>query len=169
MYSIYYKAVLPLTLVHVKNNAYMHTRHALRSMYVHTFSKIPKGLTILRNGGNWHTVTHCCSSDILINVCEEFQQTRRKSLFNKSRTGLKYIKARIGVGTMEKRMIMPFAWLMARFTSVVGEPTYAAITGVDWPMALSMFPRRRKVETSTVVSDLLHVHWRCWLLHKKIT
>ena len=35
---------------------------------------------------------------------------------------------------------------MARFTSVVGEATYAAITGVDWPMALSKFPRRRKVE-----------------------
>ena len=51
------------------------------------------------------------------------------------------------MGTKDNRMIMPFVRLTARSSVGVGESsTYAAITGVDWPMIPSKFPRRRKVE-----------------------
>ena len=47
---------------------------------------------------------------------------------------------------MERRMMMPLDRIRVRFTSGAVESTYAEITGVDWPKALSRSPRRRKVE-----------------------
>ena len=52
--------MLPLTLVHVQNTAFIYIQSMHWDQYICTFSKTPKGLTILRNGEIWQTVTHCC-------------------------------------------------------------------------------------------------------------
>ena len=65
---------------------------------------------------------------------------------------MKCTKTRIGVGIMDKRLTMLLERLIAVIISGVGESgsTYAAITGVVWPMVLSRVPRRRKTENFNI-------------------
>ena len=132
-----------------------------------TFSKTPKGLTILRNGEIWQTVTHCCP----LILWEISVKNFGKHAGNTSSTSHELAWStpkQEWVWERWKREWYAICSTNGQIYFCCGRTNMQSLvwTG-QWHQA--SFQEGERWKTSTVVSDLLHVHWQFWLWHKKIT